>query len=133
MGINGPQKAKSGDKNFVSGSLIIDQAKLAGQLKNEIDDNSLPITSTLKIPRNIETTHFFYLRPTGSGEVATFVPGNPKSFRAQGQGHLGRDSKYFANVKSVELVSRPLHFIIGQCISCSIPTSYVNGIALLSF
>jgi len=67
-GINGPQKAKSGDKNFVSGSLIIDQAKLAGQLKNEIDDNSLPITSTLKIPRNIETTHFFICGRPGAGK-----------------------------------------------------------------
>jgi Type IV secretory pathway, VirD4 components len=67
-GINGPQKAKSGDKNFVRGSLIIDQAKLVGQLKNETDDNSLPITSTLKIPGNIETTHFFICGRPGAGK-----------------------------------------------------------------
>ena len=67
-GINGPQKGKSGDKNFVRGSLIIDQAKLAGQLKNRTDDNSLPITSTLKIPGNIETTHFFICGRPGAGK-----------------------------------------------------------------
>jgi type IV secretory pathway TraG/TraD family ATPase VirD4 len=67
-GINGPQKAKSGDKNFVRGSLIIDQAKLAGQLKNQTDDTSLPITTTAKIPRNIETTHFFICGRPGAGK-----------------------------------------------------------------
>ena len=48
--------------------MIIDQAKLAGQLKNQIDDNSLPISSTLKIPRNIETTHFFICGRPGAGK-----------------------------------------------------------------
>jgi len=61
-------KGNSGDKSFVRGTSIINQSKLSEQLKNQTNENSLSITSTLKIPTNIETTHFFICGRPGAGK-----------------------------------------------------------------
>ena len=68
---------KLGNKNddgkaHIRGATVISSDQLSAQLKNNVSDDCLPITPAIKIPKHIETTHFFICGRPGSGKSQLF-------------------------------------------------------------
>jgi type IV secretory pathway TraG/TraD family ATPase VirD4 len=74
------KKGGGGGKAHVRGATVISSDQLSAQLKNNVSEECLPITSAVKIPKQIETTHFFICGRPGSGKSQLFYRIVPKVF-----------------------------------------------------
>ena len=59
-------------KAHIRGATVISSDQLSAQLKNNVSGDCLPITPAIKIPKHIETTHFFICGRPGSGKSQLF-------------------------------------------------------------
>jgi hypothetical protein len=89
IGIYFMNKKYDDGKAHIRGATVISSDRLSAQLKNNVSDDCLPITPAIRIPKYIETTHF-YLRPSGVRKITALLPDSSESFCSWREGDLLR-------------------------------------------